>query len=80
MTDKIETTVRNMLSRIKDGLDYSNTSLDTEFGNAGFDSLDTASLLLEIQEEFGLTISDDDAERLDTIGKLVSYIKEHATA
>jgi acyl carrier protein len=80
MTDKIEATVRNMLSEIKDGLDYSTTSLDTQFGNAGFDSLDTASLLLNIQEEFDLTISDDEADSLDTIGKLVNYIKAHQTA
>jgi acyl carrier protein len=76
MTDTIESVVRELLSEIKDGLDYSTISLDTSFGDAGFDSLDTASLLLALQERFGIEISDDDADELDTIGKLVTYIKE----
>jgi acyl carrier protein len=78
--DDIEKKIREMLSEVKDGLNYDNTSLDRELGNAGLDSLDMATLLLSIQEHFDLTIDDDDAERLDTIGKLVDYIAEHKSA
>lgn len=80
MKSEIEKGVREMLSEVKDGLNYDNTSLDRAFDDAGLDSLDVATLLLEVQERYGLQISDDDAEKLDTIGKLVDYIAEHKAA
>jgi acyl carrier protein len=80
MKSEIEKAVREMLSEVKDGLNYDNTSLDRAFDDAGLDSLDVATLLLEIQERYGLQINDDDAEKLDTIGKLVDYIAEHQAA
>lgn len=77
MKAEIEKTVRELVSEVKDGLDYSSTSLDREFDDAGLDSLDHATLLLSIQERYNLNISDDDAETLTTIGKLVDYIAAH---
>jgi acyl carrier protein len=77
MTETTETTIRALLSEVKDGLDYSTISVDTEFGNAGFDSLDVASLLLAVQEHFHLEISDEDAEQLNTIAQLRDYIAAH---
>lgn len=70
----IETKIRAFLSEVKDGLDYSAASPDTSFEDAGLDSLDSSSLLLLVQEEFGVDITDEDADRLTTIAKLRDFI------
>ncbi len=41
----------------------------------GADSLDTVELVMAFEEEFGQEIPDDDAEKLDTVGKAIEYIK-----
>jgi acyl carrier protein len=41
----------------------------------GADSLDTYDLIMVLEEEFGLQIPDEDAEKLETVGKAVAYIK-----
>lgn len=40
------------------------------------DSLDLIELTMAIEEEFNFEISDEDAEELDTVGKLVKYVEE----
>ncbi|BBH52205.1 MULTISPECIES: acyl carrier protein [Fluviispira] len=40
----------------------------------GADSLDIVELLMEIEEEFGVNISDDESERLKTVGDAVKFI------
>ncbi len=42
----------------------------------GADSLDIVELVMAIEEEFGLEISDDDAEKIQTIGDAISYVDE----
>jgi len=42
----------------------------------GADSLDTVELVMALEEEFGLEIPDEDAERITTIDQTVTYIKE----
>ncbi len=46
----------------------------------GADSLDTTELIMAFEEEFGLEISDEDAEKLTTVGAVKEYLKEHAPA
>ena len=43
----------------------------------GADSLDQAELVLALEDEFNLQISDKDSEGLATVGNAISYIKEH---
>jgi acyl carrier protein len=74
MTAAIEQKVRELISEVRDGQDYSKASVDINFEEAGLDSLDTSSLLLAVQETYDLDISDDDANELDTIRKVVDYI------
>src|SRR5262249_23927502 len=38
------------------------------------DSLDTVELVMELEEEFGITISDDEAEQIKTVEQLVQYL------
>ena len=40
----------------------------------GADSLDTVELIMEFEEEFGIEIPDDDAEKMTTVGAAVDYI------
>jgi len=42
----------------------------------GADSLDIVELVMAIEEEFGLEIPDDDAEKIQTIGDAISYVEE----
>ena len=43
----------------------------------GADSLDTVELIMEFEEEFGIEIPDDDAEKITTVGSAVDYIEKH---
>jgi acyl carrier protein len=42
----------------------------------GADSLDTVELVMAFEEEFGAEIPDEDAEKLNTVGAVVTYLKE----
>lgn len=43
----------------------------------GADSLDTVELVMEFEDEFDLNIPDEDAEKIQTVGDAIRYIKEH---
>jgi acyl carrier protein len=47
-----------------------------EFSTMGIDSLDTVELVMQIEEEFGVSISEDDAAKIQTIGDAIRYILE----
>ncbi|GAB4182643.1 MAG: acyl carrier protein [Terrimicrobiaceae bacterium] len=42
----------------------------------GADSLDTVELVMAFEEEFGVEVPDEDAEKLQTVGDVVKYIEE----
>jgi len=44
----------------------------------GADSLDTVELIMEFEKEFGISIPDDQAEKIATVGDAVSYIEANA--
>ena len=44
----------------------------------GADSLDTVELVMALEEEFGIEIPDEDAEKLVTVGDALRYIEEKA--
>ncbi len=45
----------------------------------GADSLDIVELVMALEEEYDLEISDEDAEKIQTVGDAVKYIGEHTT-
>ncbi|MBI3317122.1 MAG: acyl carrier protein [Candidatus Omnitrophica bacterium] len=46
----------------------------------GADSLDTVELVMALEEEFGIEIPDEDAEKIQTVGDAIRYIEQKANA
>jgi acyl carrier protein len=46
----------------------------------GADSLDIVELVMALEEEFGIDIPDEDADKMKTVGDALNYLKSHATA
>ncbi|MGH7731490.1 MAG: acyl carrier protein [Candidatus Eiseniibacteriota bacterium] len=46
----------------------------------GADSLDIVELVMALEEEFGLDIPDEEADKLKTVGDAMNYLKSHAGA
>lgn len=44
----------------------------------GADSLDTVELVMALEEEFGMEIPDEEAEKLQCVGDVIKYIQEHS--
>ncbi|MBL7831517.1 MAG: acyl carrier protein [Saprospiraceae bacterium] len=58
------------------GVDPSEVTLEASFTNdLGADSLDTVELIMEFEKEFDLSIPDEQAENIQTVGQAVSYIE-----
>lgn len=60
------------------GVDEEAVTLEASFvDDLGADSLDIVELVMAIEEEFNVEISDEDAEKLTTVGAAVEYIEKH---
>jgi acyl carrier protein len=60
------------------GVEEDEVNPDAKFiEDLGADSLDTVELVMAFEEEFGIEIPDEDAEKIATVGDAVSYIKEN---
>jgi len=71
-------------ARVKDiiinelGVEAEKVTSDASFvEDLGADSLDTVELVMAFEEEFGIEIPDEDAEKMQTVGDAVEYIKQH---
>ena len=61
------------------GVEESEVTNEASFTNdLGADSLDTVELIMEFEKEFGISIPDDQAEKIATVGDAVSYIEANA--
>ena len=61
------------------GVQESEVTTEASFTNdLGADSLDTVELIMEFEREFGISIPDDQAEKIGTVGDAVSYIEANA--
>ena len=59
------------------GVDESEVSNDASFTNdLGADSLDTVELIMEFEKEFDISIPDEEAEKIETVGDAVTYLSK----
>ena len=59
--------------------DAAGITAETSFkDDLGADSLDTVELIMEFEKEFGISIPDDQTEKIATVGDAVSYIEANA--
>ncbi len=76
MASDIEDTVKSIIVD-KLGVDESDVTRDASFTNdLGADSLDTVELIMEFEKEFDLTIPDEEAEEIATVGDAIDYLEE----
>lgn len=71
-----------MFDKVKDiiveqlGVDEEDVVMEASFiDDLGADSLDIVELIMALEEEFGLEIPDNEAEKIGTVGDAVNYIK-----
>ena len=61
------------------GVDESEVKPEATFTNdLGADSLDTVELIMELEKEFNITIPDDQAEQIATVGDAIAYVEANA--
>ena len=76
---EIEDKVITIVS-VQMGVDKAEISRETSFVNdLNADSLDTVELVMELEDEFEMSIPDEDAVKLQTVGQAIDYIKGHAS-
>jgi acyl carrier protein len=74
----------NLEARVKEiivnelGVEEEKVTAEAHFvEDLGADSLDTVELVMAFEEEFGVEIPDEDAEKLQTVGDAIRYLQEH---
>ena len=74
----VETKVKKIISE-QLGVPEGDVKPEASFVNdLGADSLDTVELVMALEEEFGVEIPDEDAEKIATVGNAIDYIKAKA--
>jgi len=78
--DKMSEIAQKVKSIIIDklGVEDSEVTAEASFTNdLGADSLDTVELIMEFEKEFNISIPDDQAENIATVGQAISYLEEN---
>jgi len=79
---KIMSEIKDKVTKIivdKLGVDEAEVTLEASFTNdLGADSLDTVELIMEFEKEFNLSIPDEQAETIATVGDAVTYLEANA--
>ena len=76
------TEIANKVKQIiidKLGVDEAEVTIEASFTNdLGADSLDTVELIMEFEKEFDVSIPDEQAENIQTVGEAISYLEAQA--
>ena len=76
MAEVLERVTKIIVDRL--GVEESQVKFEASFkDDLGADSLDVVELVMELEDEFDLEISDEDAEKITTVGEVTNYIKSH---
>ena len=79
VADEIEEKVIEIVAE-QMGVDKSEITRETSFVNdLNADSLDTVELVMEFEDEFELSIPDEEAEKIQTVGQAIDYIKDNSS-
>lgn len=70
--EKVKTMLANQLNIQVDKINESSMIIE----DLGADSLDMIEMLMALEEEFGITVPDEDAEKLKTVGDIVKFIDQ----
>lgn len=74
---EIESKVKEIIAD-KLGVDEADVKPEASFTNdLGADSLDTVEIIMEFEKSFNITIPDDQAEKIATVGDAIAYIEEN---
>jgi acyl carrier protein len=74
--DEIEEKVVDIVAKHLD-VERDKIKPETSFiGDLGADSLDIVELVMELEEAFDITIQDEDAEKIKTVGEAIEHIKK----
>lgn len=77
MADSIVEQVKQIIAD-ELGVDESEVTDTARFiDDLGADSLDTVELVMRFEEEFGIEIPDEEAEKIQSVGDAISYIDQH---
>ena len=77
MSAAVEEKVRNIIVE-QLGVDAAEVKSDSHFvDDLGADSLDTVELVMALEEEFGIEIPDEDAEKITRVKDAIEYIGKH---
>ena len=77
MSATIEEKVKNIIVE-QLGVDEAEVTPEAKFiDDLGADSLDTVELVMALEEEFGIEIPDEDAEKITAVKDAISYITDH---
>ena len=77
MAEDIEQKVKDIIVE-QLGVDAAEVKTEASFVNdLGADSLDTVELVMALEESFDMEIPDEEAEKIQTVGQAVDYIKSH---
>jgi len=68
-----EDDIRRVIAEVVRNVDATQLSADCEFADSNIDSLDHWSILLALQEKFGLVVPDEDLEQTTSIEKILTY-------
>ena len=74
VAEKVTSIIAEQLSVKKEEVTDEASFID----DLGADSLDTVELVMALEEEFGIEIPDEDAEKMRTVGEAIKYIEEKA--
>ncbi|EGK13473.1 acyl carrier protein [Kroppenstedtia eburnea] len=77
MADTLDRVKRIIVDRL--GVDASEVTLEASIkDDLGADSLDVMDMILELEDEFSMEISDEEAEKINTVKDIVTYIESRA--